>query len=435
MKLLLNDDESNIEDSLIEIISSSGSIKILSPYITKNKAVEILISNKYKAEIIVDFHPKTLANSLKNIDFKLLEQLHEAGVKIYYNTELHSKLYITPEQIILGSANLTSYGLVKRQESALLFDKKHNIQLYKECELFFEKIRKQSSLVTRKILDSISSILEAGEIVEKLESLIEELLITNHNKSGSDSFEKISIRDNYDSLYYYPKTLNQLSIGLTFDHIDYQKIETEFRNLTYSGKEKHKVKSEYVMANLFIKNHGYGIKTKIDKITPTIHLWCDRHADQLDFKLKSYNDFFHDRSLELLIQFKEKYNIQPVNGFFAKRFNYLIGKGTIQANFFEVNFSDFERQCMMGNWAKKLEELDAFINKHERFPDRYARYKIKDLRIRGNLTQQMEDELRNEGRLRDMLYQTSKKYRNGFFDDKDLKEFIKLYFDKWNWKG
>ena len=77
MELLLNNDDNTIQDKLIELIEMNESIRILSPYLTKNKALECLLQKKsdFKLKLVLNFDPKSILKSTPSIDIKQIKSL------------------------------------------------------------------------------------------------------------------------------------------------------------------------------------------------------------------------------------------------------------------------------------------------------------------------------------------------------------------------
>jgi len=427
MELLLNTDDQTIQDSLLDLISKAKSIKILSPYLTKNKALDHILDRKdFKLLLILDFNPESLLKGNTSIDINLIRQLIDNGQEVYYNSELHSKIYMTDESLILGSANFTYNGLCRRKESSILVKKEMNPKFYADCLDYFESILKSSKKVTSIILDKIAKVIEEQENTwnKKYENLIEIV---------SDDYVKNTISDEYDLMYYYPKTLLELQNGLKFDIIDHEELENQYKsNFPRAGRDKNEI-INFITVNLYERNKGYNIKAKINNRISNVFKWYKDNTYEFRVPLKSYTDFINYRSIELLNLYKESFDIQPANGFFATKFEYLKRMGLIDESFFSVKFSDFEEQWRLSRLEQDLKEIDEFNEQNHGMPDRNARMNIKKKRINNTLDKDIESKLRYEGRMRDRLYQIQKKYKNDSYKYKSMKEIIEQYFNKWSW--
>ena len=427
MELLLNTDDHTIQDSLIDMITAANSIKILSPYLTKNRALDHILERKdFKLIVILNFDPESLLKGPAAIDTNLVKKLIDNGQEVYYNLELHSKIYITVEMLILGSANFTYNGLVQRKESAILFQKEMNPEIYSDCVDYFESILKSSKRVTPKILAQIiKEIDDTKNTMEEKSEKLSEIL--------SDDYDKNSKHDEYDLMHYYPKTISELQQGLKFDIIDHEELENQYKsNFSRAGRNKNEI-INFIKLNLYERNKEYNINVKINNRISNVYKWYKDNAFEFLVPLKSYSDFITDRSIELLNLYKESFDIQPVTGFFATKFQYLKGKGLLNESFFSVKFSDFEEQWYINLLRQKLEDIDVFIEQNNRIPDRNARMSIEKMKINNTLTKDQESNLRYEGSLRDKMYQIKKDYKNKTFRYPSMKEIIEVYFNKWGW--
>ena len=427
MELLLNTDDRTIQDSLTDLISTAKSIKVLSPYLTKNKALDQILERKdFKLVLILGFNPELPLMGAASIDLNLVKQLISNGQVVYYNPELHSKIYITDESLILGSANFTYNGLVRRKESAILVKKEMNPKFYSDCLGYFESILKSSKMVTTIILDKIIEVIDDQENTwEDKSGKLSEILLPDYVRN--------SIFVDYDLKYYYPKTLHELQNGLKFDLIDHEELEYQYKaKFPRAARDKNEI-IHFIKVNLYEKNNGYNINAKINDCNSTVNKWYRDNSNEFRVPLKSYRDFAIYRSIELLNLYKASFDIQPATGFFAAKFNYLKSKGLLDENFFLVKLSEFEEQWRLNLLKQDLNEIDVFIEQNHRIPDRNARMNIKKMERNKTLTKDQESKLRYEGRLRDRLYQTQKKYKNDGYMYASMKEIIEQYFNKWDW--
>lgn len=101
---------------------TTGSIKIVSPFITKSMG-NILVDCKkqtpdLKAEIITRFYREDFVQGVSEIG--ALKKLNDCGVKIYALQDLHAKLYLfDDDSALIGSANFTSGGFKSNHELSL----------------------------------------------------------------------------------------------------------------------------------------------------------------------------------------------------------------------------------------------------------------------------------------------------------------------------
>ena len=426
MELLLNNDENTIQNKLIELIEENDSIDILSPYVTKNKALDcILEKTNFHLKLVLDFSPESLVKGRSSIDVNQIKKLLDAGHEVFYNSELHSKLYITEESVIIGSSNFTHNGLSKRKESAILFEQNFNPKIYLECQEYFNSVLKSSTKITEALLNKTMKILDEKEIFRnsKLERL-SELLSKDYNKR--------SLFDDYDLNFEYPKSLNELQKGLKFDFINYEEVESTFSTM-FPNREKRKAERiAFIKDNLYEKNRGYNIKAKFEN-TSTVWKFYRDNKNEFERPLKSYKDFIIERSLELLKLYRKSFDIQPATGFFAKKFEYLKERGKIDDSFFKVKLSDFEAQWNFNLLKENMDEIDEFFENTGKLPNSYARTTIKKMKKKGTLRPEKERKLRYEGYLSDKFYQIKKKYKNNLYVEENVKLLVEEYFKKWKY--
>lgn len=145
MKLLVNNGTESIIDSVIKIILQEKHLTILSPYITNSEAIVAILHNKnFRLTIVINFDIDVLKK--KAVDLRqfltLLKRILSKGHKIYFDNNLHSKIYMSENNIILGSANFTNNGLVRRKETCISFQKASSPILFKQCEDYCREIIK-----------------------------------------------------------------------------------------------------------------------------------------------------------------------------------------------------------------------------------------------------------------------------------------------------
>jgi phosphatidylserine/phosphatidylglycerophosphate/cardiolipin synthase-like enzyme len=280
MELLLNNEDNRIQDKLIELIEMNESIRILSPYLTKNKALDcILQKSDFKLKLVLNFDPKSILNHIPSIDINLIKVLIESGHEVFNNRKLHSKLYITDESLILGSSNFTDYGLRTRKESAIHVKRDSNQKIYEECKKYFDGIIKDSKKVTIFQINKIDTLLNNYNYLDHNDNYYD--IFDRLEDVFSGKFTKNSCINDYELKNPYPKTLQELQNGLIFDFIDYAKIEDEFRTKFQGSVRNKDEKISFIKANLYEINKGYNILTKINGNLSTIYKWHRVHYSPL----------------------------------------------------------------------------------------------------------------------------------------------------------
>jgi len=431
MELLLNNDDNTIQDKLIELIEMNESIRILSPYLTKNNALNcILQKSAFKLKIVLNFDPKSILNHIPSIDINLVKELIESGHEVFNNRKLHSKLYITDENLILGSSNFTDSGLRTKKESAIHLKRDSNPKIYEECKKYFDSIIKDSKKVTRFQINKINRVLNNYNDLDNTDLNFD--VLERLEEVFSDNNTKNSYIDDYELKNRYPKKLQELQNGLSFNLVDYAEMENEYRTKFQGSARNKDEKISFIKSNLYDKNKGYNIITKINGGLSTIYKWHRDNKSEFAYDLKPHSEFKIDRTIEILTLYKESFDIQPVTGDFANLFKTLKDKEIKNDDFFSVNLSVFKEDRDFRILKERLEEIDDFITRKGHLPNQFARTNIKTIKTKGSLSKYEEGELKNEGRLFDYLYHIKKRYNNKFYN-KELMKYIEDYCNKWGW--
>lgn len=111
MNLVSNNSESNFEDRIKELHSSSY-IFIASPYFTENELLNLLLNSKSKIKLLVKLCPSTSIGALEKV---LISDNFD--VRYCRNDKFHSKIYnFNNEIFFVGSSNFTYGGLTNNIE-------------------------------------------------------------------------------------------------------------------------------------------------------------------------------------------------------------------------------------------------------------------------------------------------------------------------------
>lgn len=113
--------DDNHEDNISHLLTNARKVKIISPYVT-DYGVDFILKNinrEASLELITELSVKGIMGGSQSP--KSLENLFtNPNAEIYYYTSnLHSKVFIIDDNIIVTSANLTRGGLVTNMESGL----------------------------------------------------------------------------------------------------------------------------------------------------------------------------------------------------------------------------------------------------------------------------------------------------------------------------
>lgn len=132
----------NHRESVLNALGESQQrIYIVTPFIKKQPAhrlAQIIQKNKVDCVLISRFNYENFATGVSDID--ALIELHQAGAKVLALKNLHTKLYLIDDCIvILGSANFTNGGLQGNHELSLIATDEY--QLFQKCDEYFADMR------------------------------------------------------------------------------------------------------------------------------------------------------------------------------------------------------------------------------------------------------------------------------------------------------
>lgn len=131
-----------------DYIKPENTVRVCIAYVTANNL------DLHKNDILIcdasDFCIK-----MGNTKAKVLKHYFDKGVKIYSNADLHSKMLITENHLVLGSANLSQNSAKRLIESAILTD---NDSLISQAQSFFYNLKNDSEKVTREVINKLLEI-------------------------------------------------------------------------------------------------------------------------------------------------------------------------------------------------------------------------------------------------------------------------------------
>ncbi len=132
----------NHRESVLNALGESQQrIYIITPFIKKQPAhrlAQIIQQNKVDCVLISRFNYENFATGVSDIN--ALIELHQAGAEVLALKNLHTKLYLIDDRIvILGSANFTNGGLQTNHELSLIATDEP--QLFQKCDEYFADMR------------------------------------------------------------------------------------------------------------------------------------------------------------------------------------------------------------------------------------------------------------------------------------------------------
>lgn len=129
-----SENEESVFDKAISEICTNNAIKLVSPYIGIDYLQRITaLSVNWK--LISDVN-EWLSSSSSNDRMKIVDFIKLNLEKIHHYNDIHAKVVISQDKAYLGSANLTSSGLLRRTEMGILIDDKILLQ---ELDAWFDE--------------------------------------------------------------------------------------------------------------------------------------------------------------------------------------------------------------------------------------------------------------------------------------------------------
>lgn len=181
-QFLISNTHKNVNhlEKLTELLNNSKRVRIICPFISKEKAEWLIgfVNNERSIEIITELTPTGIATGIQLPS--TLRTLVNGGISVGYLTgNLHAKVFVfDDDEILITSANLTNNGLENNFEVGVLFEKKRAPMLAKDVT--FEKVYARfivlwNDLKVKETLLNEASLCELEEIEEKTIHLRQEL--------------------------------------------------------------------------------------------------------------------------------------------------------------------------------------------------------------------------------------------------------------------
>lgn len=261
---ILNDDEtlsqylSEVKDQNIYIVSAfaNGTEDIIKKLIDQNKHVELIIGtiNAFSDINFIDFCVEQAKNN-KNFDFY---------VDFRYENSVHWKLYtVSPNLIIIGSANLTIKGLSLSRDTCISVK---NQILYNDYLKKIDELKNIPEVVNSKSSDFSKKLKKYKEV---------------HKKTASChiyNFPELSLKEWLNSEHCYDLPLFIWDSYLSEDQVDYitteveqispnQKFDPDKQCLLIDGEDKEDYPQGCIILAMN-KNGNYISFFKCDVIIP-----------------------------------------------------------------------------------------------------------------------------------------------------------------------
>jgi len=188
----------NISEELFKSIEKSKSIKIICPFIKEEiakkivskKGKDIMIITRYKLSDCYDG-----VSDLLSLRHFLRMDCQVKGVK-----DLHAKLYIFDNRVIISSANLTENGIYKNHEISIMCDDDKIIQ---DCIKYFDNLWKDAGeeLKQAKLIKWINELNSYSEKNPPSKSSKNNLPDYGSKIKSKKHMEKMKSNNNFT--YYY----------------------------------------------------------------------------------------------------------------------------------------------------------------------------------------------------------------------------------------
>lgn len=279
-------DTKHTKELVIKNICNSKDSLIISPYINYS---EIFNLNKISIKKIATvFSEKVFIKNSSDINFFI--QAHEAGTEIKNIPNLHAKIYLFDDCVVIGSSNFTSGGLENNLEYNTFISK---------ASPFFQEIKNRivdfynqnGEVISESDIKKMKN-LEKDEknnnlLKKRIEKYRNELLIVIlpgvSKKRINDYLSKISSAHlNLTNKICAIKDSLEKS---NYEYMDIAHYQLLMKYSYTSGSYKNAVKSTRELTKLLF---GYVIPSKIDYFGANVY-W--------DLKMKSIVEDFHEKKI------------------------------------------------------------------------------------------------------------------------------------------
>lgn len=237
---------------------------------------------KFKAgdTLITDASDERIASG--NTSKRLLSDAFQRKVKIYSLQNLHSKIFIFDDVLVIGSTNISSSSKNRLYESGIITD---DIKLVSSAQKLLEKYKKHAQKVNKSFLQKIDKI-ETREQTEKSAALTKGTKSSLLNLMRSNSY----LLDDFVIIFHEGKaklTNQQIKEHAKTESIKLPPLskwiwyEYDFDKKTEKAFEKYYVKAE-------LKVIGLGISHKDNKINKFLDADSDIQVFTSKIKIGKY---------------------------------------------------------------------------------------------------------------------------------------------------
>ncbi len=256
---------SGINHKLDEIIiNAKEHLLILSPYVQVSDNILNRLLETIPNNIKINF---VYGRKEKQTGMKKLERL--TNLNLFFNENLHAKLYCNESEMIITSLNLYEYSQTNNREMGIYFTKQNNLKLFNDALNEAKSIIKSSNSISKA-----QKLVESKIIPYSVENILESLAIQLTSKFPNQEFK-------IDKSKLTSKNFQNSNLDILIEpHKDYYRIAFSLSNKDWRVTDKLYKELRYAKQELIEKafpseSVNWGGQMKRVKID--LHL--DRHKD------------------------------------------------------------------------------------------------------------------------------------------------------------
>lgn len=257
----------NHYDTIIDIFDNTKErIMIISPFLSKcmaNKLCDCVRNNHLECYFITRIYLEDLLSKVNSIE--AIEMMIKAGIKVYAQKWLHTKLYLFDNNVgIIGSANFTSGGFGGNIELSLMASNESDLinQIENYCNLELDKLKNNGGEVTLEMLSEIKKDYQ-GFIDNKKNNMGN----WNSKMYGSDTMHRRT--PDLDQIKHevtsgigkdiMQDVFREISTEIKFDYNIWLKFDGEGNNRIDSTMHFPMTDVNYHGKKVYIQNYPFGV--------------------------------------------------------------------------------------------------------------------------------------------------------------------------------